>query len=87
MDILTIAIFVLVCSSIMAILIAISLKLKGKKREPSWVNVISPIIEGYVLYGLLTTASAGAVTNYVYLYGFLLFLLFVAGTLSLVVND
>ena len=44
-------------------------RIANKKINPSYWRVIFTLIEGYVVYGLITTASDSAVKNYVYYNG------------------
>lgn len=44
-------------------------RIANKKINPSYWRVLFTLIEGYIVYGLITTASDQAVKNYVYYNG------------------
>lgn len=57
-----------------------------KKIEPSLISVIVPVINAYVVYGLITTASEASVKVFVYVEGVVLALLIVLSVLYAVIK-
>ncbi|MCU7526740.1 MAG: hypothetical protein HF308_19885 [Ignavibacteria bacterium] len=86
-SIITIAIAILIISSLLEAIFALLNLIKHRKRDPSVLYVITPALSVYVLYGLITTASVGAVTIYVYVTGGILILCGFLGIVASAASD